>query len=488
MIETWLPVASLCLSRHNFPPHYSSHSTLPNALSVSKTIDPQFYRRQKQGNDLSLHFGMLNLGGCLQKVSIITLTLIPSSGVGGAHLFRSAIINFLGSIHMANTDVVSELARRQLGLKHLVNLLEGAALGLGQEEQNPEHTDDAAGEPDEAILGTPRERGRIDEIWRCKSCEPGAEETNGGGETESVASETLRGDLSACEPGVGGDHAVVGHHVDAGQGYQDDSGGIGCAQDMVDNSDDQLEDTADGQTGGEDDAASAPADNDQAVEEDGENAHGGEDVAHSERVRDLGHGEEVGLVGDDEHGTGGGLQEDSTNGETGASSVDGVLEHVHDADAAAELLLPVDGGFDFGTLGIDIGANGTQPPESLDTLLVVALEDEPAGGLGNEEEGDGHDDRDDVDHAKGNQVGGLVGALSGGPVDDGADQSTLFSFLSAFISIAMCEETRVLTKEVKNWKAVKNQPLYLAGLDSWIYSWLKVMKYPLANPMRKRPA
>lgn len=72
----------------------------------------------------------------------------------------------------------------------------------------------------------------------------------------------LRGDFFICELGVGGDYVVVGYYVDVGQGYQDDFGGIGCVQDMVDNSDDQLEDIVDGQIGSEDDMVFVLVDDD----------------------------------------------------------------------------------------------------------------------------------------------------------------------------------------------------------------------------------
>lgn len=43
-------------------------------------------------------------------------------------------------------------------------------------------------------------------------------------------------------------------------------------------------------------------------------------------------------------------------------------------------------------------------------------------------------------------------------------------------------------KETKKLKPVKKTPRSSAVLHSCKYSWAKVMKYPFANPMMKRPA
>ena len=64
------------------------------------------------------------------------------------------------------------------------------------------------------VLRTPVQRIRVDKVGRGEGREPGACEADGGGQPEGVAAEALAGDLAACEPRVGRDHAVVAADVD----------------------------------------------------------------------------------------------------------------------------------------------------------------------------------------------------------------------------------------------------------------------------------
>jgi hypothetical protein len=81
---------------------------------------------------------------------------------------------------------------------HLVDLFQCPALGLGKEEVHPDSGDYAGRQPDVAVSRAPVQGGGIDEVWGREGCEPGAEESYCGGESEGVASETLGWDLAAC--------------------------------------------------------------------------------------------------------------------------------------------------------------------------------------------------------------------------------------------------------------------------------------------------
>ena len=133
---------------------------------------------------------------------------------------------------------------------------------------------------------------------------------------------------------------------------------------------------------------------------------------------------------DDKHGAGGRLQGDGAHGEHGAPPVDRIREHIEHPDAAPKLNFPIDGRLNLGSLQGGVRTDGPQPLQSLDTFLLASRQDEPAGRLGNEEQGDDHDARDDVDDAQRDQVGRLIGTARGGPVNDGADEGALQAVVS----------------------------------------------------------
>lgn len=140
---------------------------------------------------------------------------------------------------------------------------------------------------------------------------------------------------------------------------------------------------------------------------------------------------------DDEHGARGSLQRNSAHRQVSPPPVDGVLEHVPHAHTAGRLALLVNGGLDLVGLGTHVGALGPHALEGLDAVFEAALQDEPARGLGDEEHGDGDEDGDDVDYAEGDEVGGAVGALGGGPVDDRADERALKEKITVLVSKAI---------------------------------------------------
>lgn len=65
---------------------------------------------------------------------------------------------------------------------------------------------------------------------------------------------------------------------------------------MVCHSNDELEAASNDGTVEQEDAASAPSNDDKGICHDGEKAGHAQDVGHGERIRDLRHGEEVGLI------------------------------------------------------------------------------------------------------------------------------------------------------------------------------------------------
>ena len=137
----------------------------------------------------------------------------------------------------SHANILPKLARGQLRLKHLVNLLEGAVLDLREIEVDPNDGEETRRAPDPAcaillvicteiergvgsgrtVFGTPAQCVGVDEVGGREGCEPGACEADGGCETESVGAETLGGDFSTCEPGVCSYHTVVTADVDDGE-------------------------------------------------------------------------------------------------------------------------------------------------------------------------------------------------------------------------------------------------------------------------------
>lgn len=135
--------------------------------------------------------------------------------------------------------------------------------------------------------------------------QPSAKESDRRSKTKSVRPETLRRGLSTEHPRISSDETIVRHHVQARQSNKGLCRATGGRRNGVDDCDEELEDTADAEAGHEKDAATAEFGDDCAVDEDGEDADGGQDDGVLERLADVGHLEEVGAVGDDEHCSGG---------------------------------------------------------------------------------------------------------------------------------------------------------------------------------------
>lgn len=297
---------------------------------------------------------------------------------------------------------------------------------------------------------------------------------------------------------------VVDHHVQGRECDQDLSRRGLARLLVVDDGDDELQDCATHEAAYQHAAATAPADDDDGVCDDGDKAESAQNVGHGEGVVDVCHGEEVRLVRcervrgaayipallktsvkgagrltDNEHGARRGLQRHSADREDRPPPIHGILEHIPHPDLTSRLPLLVDRGLDLISLSAHVGARGPHALEGADAVVEAVLQDEPAGGFGDEEHSDGQESGDDVDYAEGYEVGGPVRALGSRPVDDGADEGALLqiSLLAPADGLLPGGKSarrwcwsagRGRTKEVKNWNTLKKRPRYLAGLVSWM--------------------
>lgn len=159
------------------------------------------------------------------------------NGVGGGH--EGVLLS--GGVADAGL-VAGPLAGGHAGFEHLVDLLEGAALGLrllvsqaalreewkrslaaylGDIPVDKGSGDQARREPDVAVLRPPVERLRVDEVGRGKGRQPRADEADAGRQPERVRAQGLPRQLAADEPREAGHAAVVRHDVDDGEGDDD---------------------------------------------------------------------------------------------------------------------------------------------------------------------------------------------------------------------------------------------------------------------------
>lgn len=87
---------------------------------------------------------------------------------------------------------------------YLIDLFQRSALGLRKEEKHPDCSDQARRKPDIPVSWSPVQGGGIYKVRRRKGGEPGSKKADCCCETEGVASEPLRGDLSAGQPSIRG--------------------------------------------------------------------------------------------------------------------------------------------------------------------------------------------------------------------------------------------------------------------------------------------
>lgn len=89
---------------------------------------------------------------------------------------------------------------------------------------------------------------------------------------------------------------VIAEHVQRREGDDNAASAQSSGLLVVDNGNDELEDTADDQAAQDHDTTTAVSDNDQGVDHDGDQADSAEHTGHAEGVGDLGHRQEIGLV------------------------------------------------------------------------------------------------------------------------------------------------------------------------------------------------
>lgn len=173
---------------------------------------------------------------------------------------------------------------------------------------------------------------------------------------------------------------------------------------MVHSRDNELGDTTDAHSYHEEDSSTSDFGDNAAVYDDDDDADGSQDAGVLERVSNSGHFEEECAIRNHKHCSGRSLDGNSCHRQQCSASVDGVLEDVDERSAAGEFFLGSDRSLDFLELFINSLGMGTHPDETLFRFRVFLDEDEPARGLGDEEEADGHQHWDDVDDAQGDKI------------------------------------------------------------------------------------
>ncbi|KFZ18290.1 hypothetical protein V502_04170 [Pseudogymnoascus sp. VKM F-4520 (FW-2644)] len=378
--------------------------------------------------------------------------LVVGRGRGRAVADDDALV---GEVHLGGEGGVGDPLVGGAGgglLEHLVDLLQGEALGLGDEEVGEGEGDAAEGAPHEedlgaevglALLGTDEvwgddtddlERllvfvfwgfGRI--MWDGQTYAV-PEPVGGGGETDTARADGQGEDLADDDPGAGAPGGGEEGDVDADEGDHGLDGSLvvlawGASGD-TDDTDDELRDD---HAHGTDDENTATAE----ALDDPEGERGAQDV------------DEGGHEGDEE-----GVVDRAEGGEEDCSEVEDevdtsqLLHHLEDyaedraadvggalADGAVEAVGPALESDSIGWPRTDaralelvldvVGVNwlATNGCEGLGGALELALLDEETGRLGQEEETSREDDGPQELHGDGDTVGsGIIAALGG--VDD----------------------------------------------------------------------
>lgn len=145
-------------------------------------------------------------------------------------------------------------------------------------ENQHSRSEPARRDPDVTISRSPIQRRRINKIRRSECRQPRRQECDGSRQTERVGPKPLRGQFTARNPGIGGDHAIVADNVHYRQAHDGPSRGDSTRGDGVDDGGQELREPADEHADHEEDAATADVGDDSAVDQDGDDADGGEDA------------------------------------------------------------------------------------------------------------------------------------------------------------------------------------------------------------------
>lgn len=340
-------------------------------------------------------------------------------------------------------------------LEHLVDLLEGEALGLGDEEvgegeggaaEGAPHEEDLGAEVGLSLLGTDEVWGddtddlerllvicfvflfsRI--MWDVKTYAV-PEPVGGGGETDTARADGQREDLADDDPGAGAPGGGKEGDVDADEGDHGLDGNLvvlawGASGDTDDTDNELRDDHAHGTD--DENTATAEALDDPEGERGAQDVDEGGHEGDEEGVVDRAEGfEENGSEVEDEVDTSQLLHHLEDYAEDSAADVGGALE-----DGAVEAVGPaleVGGlrddlhlvlvvGDDLGELVLDVvGVNwlATNGCEGLGGELELALLDEETGRLGQEEETSREDDGPQELHGDGDTVrSGIIAVLGG---------------------------------------------------------------------------
>ncbi|KFZ08750.1 hypothetical protein V501_05831 [Pseudogymnoascus sp. VKM F-4519 (FW-2642)] len=323
-------------------------------------------------------------------------------------------------------------------LEHLVDLLEGEALGLGDEEVGEGEGDAAEGAPHEEHLGAEVGLSRLlaDEVGGDDCDDLGEvfpEPVGGGGETDTARADGQGEDLADDDPGAGAPGEGEEGDVDADEGDHGLDGGLvvlsrGAGRDADDADDKLCDDHAHGAE--DEDAATAEALHDPEGGRGAEDVDEGGDEGDEEGIFNRAEGgEEDGSKVEDEVDTSELLHHLEDYAEDRAADVggalgDGAVEAVGPAAKVGglrdDLHLVLVVGDDLGKFVLDVvGLNwlATNGRESLGGVFEPALLDVETGRLGQEEETGREDDGPQELHGNGDAVGsGVVAVLCG--VDD----------------------------------------------------------------------
>ncbi|KFZ02513.1 hypothetical protein V500_00150 [Pseudogymnoascus sp. VKM F-4518 (FW-2643)] len=352
--------------------------------------------------------------------------LVVGRGRGRAVADDDALV---GEVHLGGEGGVGDPLVGGAGgglLEHLVDLLQGEALGLGDEEVGEGEGDAAEGAPHEEDLGAEVGLALLgtDETYAVP------EPVGGGGETDTARADGQREDLADDDPGAGAPGGGEEGDVDADEGDHGLDGTLvvlarGASGDTDDTDDELRNDHAHG-TDDENTATAEALDDpegERGAQDVDEGGHEGDEEGVVDRAEG---GEKDGSEVEDEVDTSQLLHHLEDYAEDRAADIGGALE-----DGAVEAVGPaleVGGlrddlhlvlvvGDDLGELVLDVvGVNwlATNGCEGLGGALELALLDEETGRLGQEEETSREDDGPQELHGDGDTVGsGIIAALGG---------------------------------------------------------------------------
>lgn len=314
-------------------------------------------------------------------------------------------------------------------LHHLVDLLEGKTLGLGDEEVGVDEGAGAEGAPDEEDLGTEVALVSVDHVGGDDGDDAVPQPVGGGGEGDTAGTDGQGEDLADDDPGTGAPSGGEEEDVDADEGdHGGDSVGVVAVGDTNDGDDELADDHAEGTP--EEERTTTDLLNGPEGKGGGAHVDNGGDHGEQEGVLDCAELlEEGGTEVEDEVDTSPLLHHLEGGTEDSAADVGVGVEDV--AAEAVEPAVKVSGVRDDGHLvlvvGLDlvqlelnvlrVGRLATDAGESLASSLLVVLADEETGGLGQEEETSSENQSPEHLQSNGNTVGAGVSAVLGSVVN-----------------------------------------------------------------------